>query len=587
MDFQVGRCRVGGGRAITVALLALIGVACSDTTAPEAVLVFGTSDLTLQADLTGSVTIRNGGARAVGPILLRGGVVTDASEASIPGARLSVSPQEIATLAPGTSVRLAVDVVSGTLLQAGDYRTELIAAVDGSEHRLPVTFRAEDAVNTSLTTLSITGGATQVRQGDVLAFGATGSDQDGEAVSNPKVIWSVAPAGAGFVSPNGELVAYSPGAVTVRAAAGLLVDEVTVNVAARGLTGGVTRVGEAEVAERHTSDLWVHGDHAYSGTWGRRTVNGVNRYGNALNVWDVSNPAQPALTQTLFVDARTVNDVKVRADGQLALITHEGSNDGLNGVTLLGLADPARPTVFGRYTAGLESGIHNAWLEGDYAYLVLDGTGNGLRILDVSDPSSPTTVASYYAGSSFLHDVYVRDGLAFLAHWGAGLVILDVGNGVRGGSPTNPVEVGRVSNLDGETHNAWYWPEAGYVFVGEEDFSSPGIMHVIDVHDLSAPREVATFRLPGTTPHNFWLDEDTGVLYLAWYTNGLRALDVNGTLLGDLDRQGREIFGEVYDGAGSGCASVQGTCSWAPQLHDGLLYVSDMNKGLVVLRPSP
>ena len=33
------------------------------------------------------------------------------------------------------------------------------------------------------------------------------------------------------------------------------------------------------------------------------------------------------------------------------------------------------------------------------------------------------------------HDVYVRDGLAFLSHWDAGLIILDVGNGMAGGSP--------------------------------------------------------------------------------------------------------------------------------------------------------
>jgi hypothetical protein len=164
-------------------------------------------------------------------------------------------------------------------------------------------------------------------------------------------------------------------------------------------------------------------------------------------------------------------------------------------------------------------------------------------------------------------------------------VILDVGNGIVGGSPTNPVEVSRV-DLDGQTHNAWYWPDAGYVFVGEEDFGTPGIMHVVDVSDLRDPIEVASFAVPGTTPHNFWLDEGSGVLFLAWYENGVRALDVSGQLLGELDRQGREVFGVQYDGPGLGCVSADGTCAWAPQLHEGLLYVSDMNNGLVVLDPS-
>ena len=32
----------------------------------------------------------------------------------------------------------------------------------------------------------------------------------------------------------------------------------------------------------------------------------------------------------------------------------------------------------------------------------------------------------------------VQDGLAYLSYWNDGLVVLDVGNGVKGGSPSNP-----------------------------------------------------------------------------------------------------------------------------------------------------
>ena len=174
-------------------------------------------------------------------------------------------------------------------------------------------------------------------------------------------------------------------------------------------------------------------------------------------------------------------------------------------------------------------------------------------------------VASFYGGSISLHDVYVRDGFAFLSHWNAGLIILDVGNGVAGGSPTNPVEVGRVQTAGGQTHNAWYWPAAGYVFVGEEDFATPGIMHVVDVSDMANPREVATFAVPGTTPHNFWMDEAREILYVAWYSNGIRALDVSGELTGALDQQGREIAGFLY-AQGSGAEFPEQT--WAPQLHN-------------------
>lgn len=345
-----------------------------------------------------------------------------------------------------------------------------------------------------------------------------------------------------------------------------------------------TVVGAGLVTDRYTSDLWVRGDFAYTGTWGARTVDGQSRFGSTLNVWDVSDPASPALVDEVAVDAGTVNDVKVAADGSYAVITHEHSGDGLNGITLLDLTDPAAPSIISRFTDGLEPGVHNVWIDDPYVYVAVDGAGAGLRIVDVSDRQNPALAGSFYAGTSFLHDVYVRDGLAFLAHWNAGLVILDVGNGVMGGSPESPVEVSRIITDGGQVHNAWYWPGGAYVFVGEEDFTTPGRLHVVDVSDLTSPVEVAAFAVAGSPPHNFWLDEEQAILYAAWYGRGLRAVDVSGELAGALHGQDRELGSLEYSGPGP-CPGSGATCTWAPQLVDGLVYVSDMNRGLLVLRP--
>jgi hypothetical protein len=306
-----------------------------------------------------------------------------------------------------------------------------------------------------------------------------------------------------------------------------------------------------------------------------------------LYVWDISTRDAPRLTDSVKVDARVVNDVKVREDGSLAIITHESSNDGQNGITLLDLAIPGHPTVITRFTApDLASGIHNVWIDGDYAYLVVDGSvaSAGLRVLDISDPANPQIVASFYGGGSFLHDVYVRDGLAFLSHWTSGLIILDVGNGVAGGSPTNPVEVSRIVVPGYRVHNAWYWPESGHVFLGDE-IAVPGRVLVVDVSELATPRQVASFTLAGAAPHNFWLDEAAGIAYFSWYENGIHAVDVSGRLLGELDKQARQVASIQYDVGGT-CIAPSGTCSWAPQVHDGYVYVSDMNSGLWVLRPN-
>src|SRR2546427_4360379 len=82
----------------------------------------------------------------------------------------------------------------------------------------------------------------------------------------------------------------------------------------------------------------------------------------------------------------------------------------------------------------------------------------------------------------------VVDGLVYLAYWNDGLVILDVGNGIKGGSPESPQFVSqfkydldatyaRVEQLWGPgfvrgTHTAW---RAGrYVFVGDEVYPAAG-----------------------------------------------------------------------------------------------------------------
>jgi len=59
---------------------------------------------------------------------------------------------------------------------------------------------------------------------------------------------------------------------------------------------------------------------------------------------------------------------------------------------------------------------------------------------------------------------------------------------------------------------------------------------------------------------------------------------VSGPLLGTLDRQGREIAASDYSTAG--CFGRATSCTWAPQLHHGVIFVSDWSTGLWALRPT-
>lgn len=584
-----------GAVPVLLAFLAAAGAqACGDSTTPvddtpvepSIELAFVPGSLAFGEGRSGSVELRNPGDAAAGPVELVALDVRDGGGNPVPGARLSVSPAQVPTLNPGAAREIVLTLdVPGTVA-AGDYEVRLEARLEGAVvTALGTTFSVARGDGPVVESLQISGGDASARQGDVLTFGVVATDGGGDLVPEPSVEWSVDPPGAGLVTADGDFVGYQVGPARVIAAAGEAADTARVEVTSRGSASGSFVVEWNErIADRYTSDHWEHGDAAYTGTWGCRSG---GRCGNALFVWDISSRTSPVLADSVIVDARVVNDVKVSADGSLAIITHEGSMDGQNGITLLDLSDPLAPAVITRFTApDLSPGVHNVWIDGDHAYLVVDGSvaGSGLRVIDISDPAEPAIVASFYGGGSFLHDVYVRDGLAFLSHWDAGLIILDVGNGVAGGTPSRPVEVGRIDVPGYRVHNAWYWPEAEYVFVGDE-IAVPGRVLVIDVSDLSDPRQVATFRRPGAAPHNFWVDEESEIAYFAWYESGLYAVDVSGRLLGELDRQERRVADVQYD-AGGACISAAGTCAWAPQLHDGHVYVSDMNSGLWVLTPS-
>lgn len=179
-----------------------------------------------------------------------------------------------------------------------------------------------------------------------------------------------------------------------------------------------------------------------------------------------------------------------------------------------------------------------------------------------------------------IHDTYVRDGIAFVSAWDEGIIIYDVGNGMKGGSPSNPILIGSVTTNGGSTHNAWWFQnpnngEKKYLFVGEEGpgsigTSSSGDIHVVDVSNLAAPVEVGFYHMSDTTgTHNFWMDEANEILFAAYYNGGVVALDVSGTLSGNL--ASREIDRFV---------PAAGSFVWGVQQDNGSIYLSDMVFGL-------
>ena len=164
-----------------------------------------------------------------------------------------------------------------------------------------------------------------------------------------------------------------------------------------------------------------------TGTWG---ANGWAYF------WDVTDPTSDEKTDSIHVDARTVNDVKVSPDARYAALSREGASNRDNGAVILDLADPAHPVIASTFdTNGVTGGVHNMFATEDYLFALAGG--DKYVIIDVTDLSNPRYVSEYNHPNSRIHDVWVHDGVAYSSEWENGVVVVDVGNG-RGQTPPSP-----------------------------------------------------------------------------------------------------------------------------------------------------
>jgi hypothetical protein len=527
------------------------------------------------------------------------------------GRAFSATGDKRADVVTWRSSNPAIVTVNGaglvTAVRSGS--ANVTATVGNATKSLPV-----QVVGGAIASLSLTPSTVTARTGDVLRFAVTAKDASGKTIDGLTPTWSFSP-GHGEIEDDGAFVGYEAGEYTVIASFGTRSIEATINLADREVRRPLTLVGRLPRSRFSTEEVWLHPN-------GKNAYLGSGAGGDVLYALDISDPANPTVTDSVVTNTRRVNDVMTFPDGKFLVFTREGASDRKNGIVICSIEDPAHPKIIAEFTEGVTGGVHSIFVNkqekfGTFLYLTNDGTG-ALHILDVNDPYHPKEVARWKtegrpdAGRS-LHDIDLRDGLLYASYWNDGLVVLDVGNGVKGGSPSNPQIVSQFKydlnalykqvEADGGpgfirgTHTAWR--HKNYVFIADEVFpaSGPkgtkdasagrayGRLQVIDVSDLSKPKSVAWYEPEHGGVHNVWVLGDT--LYMGAYNAGFRVFDIAGELRGDLRAQGREI-GHMNTADMDGRIK-NSAMTWGVVVNpkDGLAYVNDGHNGLWVVKIEP
>jgi hypothetical protein len=310
-----------------------------------------------------------------------------------------------------------------------------------------------------------------------------------------------------------------------------------------------------------------------------------------LMLWDVTNPAAPVQVGFLNTGccARGVHEFEVQHRADLGRT----------------FAYASVPTS--RYPdSNTASGYRDENGYGDF------------RLFDITDPANPFQVSDWgiqdiggpfgagqgcEADANYGHGAEPSDDgkLVFLSYWDSGFIALDLTD------PANPVFQGRTiypANADGDAHSASYDDARQLLFSADEDFckaSGPGIekgqgyLRIWDYSNLAAPVQIGQFRTPNSSRTKNVAAGDYSIhnalvvgtdVYISWYSDGIRVLDASDPT------SPHEVAYFVPPSANNPVKpSQRGVLTNAPEVwgaaYDeatGLIYASDMNSGLWILR---
>jgi len=280
----------------------------------------------------------------------------------------------------------------------------------------------------------------------------------------------------------------------------------------------------------HLCSNWNPG-YTFNDIWGYET--GGNEYAiigslSKISIVDVTNPYNVSLVGEVAPGlSSTWRDIK--SYGNYIYGVSEANGEGLVVISTLGFdLDFVNIT----YQSNTEfDRAHNLFIDEAKGRLYVVGgrkgfTSKNIIVYDIaSNPANPIHIATSNLTGGYVHDVYVRDNIAYCSHGNFGFGIYDMNN------PASPIELA-TQTTNGYNHSSWLSTNGDYAFICEEVPASLPIL-TMDLTDISNGIEVvASFKepilAPGHTnnrPHNPFVVGN--LLYVSYYQDGVVVFDIS------------------------------------------------------------
>ncbi len=249
-----------------------------------------------------------------------------------------------------------------------------------------------------------------------------------------------------------------------------------------------------------------------------------------LYIWDVTNPDTPSFVGLVpTAGAGFAADLKqVRPYKNYVIAVNQQGGSQRAALQVIDMTNPSAATtvaVWPGIDSTLPNGAHTIHIEGDSAYLGMNGAADEWYVIDISNPLSPTFEDTYMTFAPVCgnfgaqsHDSYVKNDTGYIAFLGAGFSIVDLRE-----KPV-PKQVADVCYPGAVTHNCWPSEDRQYLFTTDE--TPGGHLRVWDIRNPTSPVQVAEWMPPGVSSiiHNVQVKGD--FLYASYYGEGVEILDV-------------------------------------------------------------